>query len=238
MSKDRRKKTEKRAREKRKEHERLRDLKTRVVSKTHVCPDCGDDYREDRPMLFHRKGPCGIPKEKGDALKVKLAWIGERWADKEEDEKLDCHSCGRKVTEEDESWRVCEGELLWVGCDRCHVMNDNLVDDKLIEIRLSWPEIKERVLELEKHIQAEAKKRYEKFVAPFVKQEPAIAAPGRSIYDRAMGQPVPWPSVQQGSTSTHQGPELAPQPKVIEVPISVVPGIVGVESREKTSVSE
>jgi hypothetical protein len=238
MSKDRRRiKNEKRARSKRERHDRLRDLKARVALKTHPCPDCGDDYREDKPTLFHRTGPCGAPKEKIETLNAKIKDIEARWENVQDEDRLPCRSCFRKITHDEESWRDFEGELIWVGCDHCHEINDLRFEDRMAETRLAWPENKARVQEIEKHIEAEAKARFEKFVAPFMKPEdlppgvtprpiPAGSLPAgsRSIYDRAMDQPVPWPT-------TRQGPGLVPASKVIEIPASV-------ESMEKTSVSE
>jgi len=237
MSKDRRRKLERRANRKREREERLRDLRARVAAKTHTCPDCGDDYREDRPTDFHRKGPCGAPKERVEALQRELDAIQSRWDKAEADEAwvdtngatlqrfhLSCRSCRRSIIQDQESWRVCEGLLLWVGCDFCHEVNDARVEDEIVAIRLSWPEVQAKISEIEKHVEEEArrrsedaKKRFDKYVAPFMKPEnqvvgiapkpipfsvaaasqsfPPLPEQSRSIYDRAMDEPVPFPEL-------------------------------------------
>jgi len=245
MSKDRHKKVEKRARRQREEHERLRGLRARIVAKTHPCPDCEDACRDDKPTMFHRTGPCGASKEKIAALKARLKGKDDRWEKAKQerilngqgnvpppdDGVLPCYSCSRKITEDEESWREFEGEIIWIGCDHCHGLNDNLSEDRFAELRLAWPENKAKIQEIEKHIETEAKKRFERFVAPFVNREgmppgasrspmpagvtlrpaPEVLGAKRSIYDMAMDKPVPWPTLPQG-------PGIQPPPTVIHLP--------------------
>lgn len=123
-----------------------------------------------------------------------------------------------------------------------------MVEDRLAERRNAWPENQAKILEIEKHIEAEAKRRFEKYVAPFAKREglpPGVSDPfvvarhdngvSAVVHDQskisAVREALDTVADNPGNRSIY---DRAMEP----VPWPTVQQPATTESREKTSVSE